>query len=323
MWGGGWQAAQKEVVGKSFEEATGAKVEYVSGNPRDHIAKMLAAKGQEPPFDVVQLDDATEELAASQGLLAKMSEKDIPELKELFKEAFMNGEYGPGFVFTQIGIAYNAERFQQNGVPAPRRVSDLWNPKLKSKVAVPGLGTVMGPIALTATAIEFGGSQADIAPGLAKLKELNPIVYTDSAQVETMFTNNEIWAALWIDGRTYSLAAKNYPIKFVRPIVGNKGLVGLSSFDTVSIVQGTKKTALADLWVRRQLSAEAGVAFAKRGNYGPTNTKAAAELAKDPKYKEQFISDPKDLSKTLRLDNHELNQEIAAWFEKWGKALAK
>lgn len=323
MWGGGWQASQKEVVGKWFEENTGATVEYISGNPRDHIQKLIAAKGGEAPFDLVQMDDVAQELAASQGLLEPMDKNLVPGLKDVFPEAFANKGFGPGFVVIQFGIAYNTEEFKKLGLAEPKNIGDLWEPKLKGKVAIPGLGVSMGPYALTASAVQFGGSQDNVEPGLKKLKELDPIVYTDSSKLETMFINKEVIAAIWIDGRTNSLAAKGQPVKFVRVAAGNSGKVGGSGFDTIDIVKGTKNMDLAKIWLERQFSVEAGTGVTHRDNYGPTNAKAAAELAKEAKYKDTLIISAADMAKTLRIDAKKLNADMNNWVEQFNKTLAK
>jgi putative spermidine/putrescine transport system substrate-binding protein len=322
MWGGGWQAGQHEAMGKWFEETTGAKVEYVAGNPRNHIQKLIAAKGGEPPFDLVHMDDVAQELAASQGLLEQMDPEWVPGMKDVFPEAFANKGYGPGFVIIQFGIAYNTEEYKKLGIPEPKTIGDLWNPSIKGKVAIPGLGVSMGPYAVTASALQFGGSQDNIEPGLQKLKELDPIVYTDSSKLETMFINKEVIAAIWIDGRTNSLAAKGHPVKFVRVEAGNSGKIGGSGFDTIDLVKGTKKKELAKIWVERQFSVEGGMAVTKRDSYGPTNAVAAAELAKEEKYKNTLITNRDAMKKTLVIDAKKLNANINDWVERFNKALA-
>ena len=43
--------------GDLFTKRTGIKIEYIYGNPADHLAKMIASRGREAPFDLVAMDD--------------------------------------------------------------------------------------------------------------------------------------------------------------------------------------------------------------------------------------------------------------------------
>src|SRR5262245_16468766 len=83
MRGGGWNRGLNEFVGKPFMEKTGAKVEYVIGNPREHLAKLVAARGQEPPFDVVQVDDSVKEQLLRLNLVDKVDLSRIPNAKNV------------------------------------------------------------------------------------------------------------------------------------------------------------------------------------------------------------------------------------------------
>ena len=77
-YGGSFTASQKKYVADLFTERTGVKVEYVDGNPTDHLAKMIASKGREAPFDVVYLDDNVQAEAIQAGVLDKIDEKKYP-----------------------------------------------------------------------------------------------------------------------------------------------------------------------------------------------------------------------------------------------------
>ena len=56
--GGSWKDRLCSVFCPKFE-AEGGKVEWVAGNPRILLSKMVAARGQEPPVDVIEVVDST------------------------------------------------------------------------------------------------------------------------------------------------------------------------------------------------------------------------------------------------------------------------
>jgi hypothetical protein len=56
--GGGWQTAVHDFMGIEVEKR-GGKVEYIPSPPRESLAKLIAARGREAPFDVVEMADNT------------------------------------------------------------------------------------------------------------------------------------------------------------------------------------------------------------------------------------------------------------------------
>jgi putative spermidine/putrescine transport system substrate-binding protein len=70
--GGVFTAAQKKYVGDVFTARTGIKVEYIDANPVAHVAKLIASKGREPPYDVVYVDELAEVQAIAAGVVDKV-----------------------------------------------------------------------------------------------------------------------------------------------------------------------------------------------------------------------------------------------------------
>jgi spermidine/putrescine-binding protein len=54
--GGKWRDVVDAHVAKAFEKE-GGKIEYVLGQPANNMAKLIAARGQEPPFDILETMD--------------------------------------------------------------------------------------------------------------------------------------------------------------------------------------------------------------------------------------------------------------------------
>src|ERR1700730_8333141 len=79
--GGAFDYVQMKYVASVFTARTGIKIELVNGNSRDHLAKLVASKGREPPLDIVFLDEDVQVQAIAAGVLSKMTESEVPNLK--------------------------------------------------------------------------------------------------------------------------------------------------------------------------------------------------------------------------------------------------
>src|SRR6266850_907353 len=70
--GGKWRDIVDSYVAKAFEKE-GGKIEYVLGQPANNMAKLIAARGQEPPFDILETMDNFLPQLASGSFLAKLN----------------------------------------------------------------------------------------------------------------------------------------------------------------------------------------------------------------------------------------------------------
>ena len=69
--GGAFDYVQMKYVATVLTARTGIKIELVNGNSRDHLAKLVASKGREPPLDIVFLDEDVQVQAIAAGVLAR------------------------------------------------------------------------------------------------------------------------------------------------------------------------------------------------------------------------------------------------------------
>src|SRR5215469_8135900 len=117
-YGGAFTASQKKYAGDLFTARTGVKIEYVDANSVDHLAKLIASKGREPPFDVAYLDDIAQDQAIKAGLLDRIDANIVTNLREIYDIAKNKDGYGPAMIFYSIGIAYNTQKYTEAGIPA-------------------------------------------------------------------------------------------------------------------------------------------------------------------------------------------------------------
>ncbi len=321
MWGGGWNRGLNEFVGKPFMERTGAKVEYVIGNPREHLAKLIAARGQEPPFDVIQVDDSVKEQLLRLDLVQKLDLARIPNAKHVVPAIVGHPELGPTFMIIPIGIAYNTEKFKAAGIPAPTTWDVLWDPRVAGKVAIPDLNVVMGVHTLMAAAQRAGKSPYDYEAGIAELKKIKlNSIYSSPVEVGTQVTAGNVWVLPWSEGRANELRFRNFPVKYVNAITGGKK--GSMDIDSIHVVRGSKHKALGETYIDMTLDAQAQVKFAKAEGWTPAVTPALELLKADPVYRERLaILDEKGVEQAFRPDWKILNKNWSDIVSKWNRAL--
>src|SRR3954471_18826241 len=109
-----------------YTKRTGIKVEVQFANPADFLAKMIASRGREAPFDIVCLDDDVTAAAIDAGVVAKLDPGIVTNLKHLYPEAVNKDGYGATMFFYSVGIAFNKDKLKQAGIPEPKSWKDLW-----------------------------------------------------------------------------------------------------------------------------------------------------------------------------------------------------
>jgi putative spermidine/putrescine transport system substrate-binding protein len=175
-------------------DAAGIKVIYVAGGAEEWLPRLLAARGQQPPVDVVEVDDQTTPDLLKAGLLAKLDLSQIPNVSQLDKS--MYDDHRVAYWAAEQAILYNADKFRDAGIPPPTRYSDLANPKLAGRVVMPDVSYYSSTYALLGMAFENGGDEANTQPGFDVLARIRPHSYTISAApVVQLFQSGDVWAS--------------------------------------------------------------------------------------------------------------------------------
>lgn len=312
-YGGSFTAAQKKYAADLYTARTGVKVEYIDGNPSDHLAKMIASRGRQAPFDVVYLDDNVQSEAIAAGLVEKFTAADVPNLNLLYDTAKNKDGYGPAMLLYSVGIAYNVKKYEAAGIPAPTSWADLWNPKLAGHIGVPTLDNTMGHAFLVAAEYLNGGTEATPEKGIAKIAALKAQSYPGSSTtVEALMTSGDVWVIPWMNGRTWGLIDKGQPLRFVIPTDG-----AFSGFTSIDVVKGSphRKEALA--YINYVLDPLTQLGQANAVPYGPTNKALAPVLAAYPELAKKFPSSPEDIAKLRKIDwptfNRVYPQAVNLW----------
>ncbi len=320
-WGGDWREMRDRLIGEEIRKRTGATVQYVLGNPADNYAKLIAGTARgELPFDVIEMEDRMPPEMAGGGFLAPLDKNRIPNLRLVPDRLQKNDSVA--FLSIQYGIAYNTEKFAELGLPKPTKWSDLANPKLAGRVAIPELSVSMGPYYIVGLARESGGSEADVSKAWDAIKKLDVLYYfTSSADLSTRMTSGEVWAAVWTDSRAFRLKNKGLPIDFARVnVAGSEGMVG---YNSIGIIKNTPNRELAEMYVNLALDADVQYAMGKWGVTGPTNSEAAKLFEKDEVLAKQVVWSEKDFGRMYQMDWEVVVPNIKGWLNTWNRVVTR
>src|SRR6266545_8320052 len=90
---GTWNEAHRQILAPAFQKATGAAVTQSIILGTDQVARLTAAKGSQPPFDVAIFDSPQVLDAVRQGLIVEYPAGKSPNYKDLLP--VFQGKWGP------------------------------------------------------------------------------------------------------------------------------------------------------------------------------------------------------------------------------------
>jgi putative spermidine/putrescine transport system substrate-binding protein len=311
-YGGSYEEAFKQSVIPGFEKTCSCKVSYIAGSSTDTVAKLKAQQGA-PQIDVALIDDGVQNQAVQAGLLAKLDPKTVTNLANVIDIARLPDDIGVGFSLNATGIAYNTDYYAKNGLPAPKKLADLEDAKLKGKLVMPSITQTYGLGALLIAAKVGGGSESAIDPGFAGIKKVaaNAVTFDTTADVSNYFLQGQAVATVWGNSRVQMLAKKGFPIEFVYPEEGALPLIA-----TVNVVNKAPHADLAQKFVNTLLEPAAQRAMAESNYNGPT----VKGVTLDPALAERVVG--QDRAAELRkLDWALINKNRSAWTDRWNKEI--
>jgi putative spermidine/putrescine transport system substrate-binding protein len=318
-WGGGNRDFVRDKVGVELEKR-GAKVEYVAGSPAESLAKLIAGRGRQIPFDVVEMIDSVVPDFQEGGFLQKIDLGNVPNKK--FLKSFQFDDFKVANWVTQEGIVYNAEKFKELGIPAPTKYADIMNPKLRGKVVFPDVGTGGWVHAIVGMSMAFGGSEANIDPGLNAIKELKARSYfSGSGETEyTEFKNGDIWAAPMHAGWAVQMHKRGIThVKSSHLQMGAKR--GLVKHGYWGVIKGTPAAKAAEYFINTYISADAQEFMTKNRGLVAVNSEAQQRLQSDPLLSEMLLLKPEEIGNVYLIDFNKV--KVPEWTDKWNRMIAR
>jgi putative spermidine/putrescine transport system substrate-binding protein len=217
---GTWSEADRNIIAPAFKQDTGAAVtqSIVLGN--DQLARLIASKGNRPPYDVAFFDAPQVLDAAKDGLIVEYPSAKSPNFKDLLPK--FQDKWGPKITIQVIGIGYNPKKITS----PPKSWNDLWDAKYKGRVGLTALNSQLGIAFLAELNRLKGGTDTNFEPAFKALRELLPNVGAIAANLGAYAT---LWQQEQIDIAPYNfnfvqtLKAKGVPVELSIPDSGAVG----------------------------------------------------------------------------------------------------
>jgi putative spermidine/putrescine transport system substrate-binding protein len=305
IWGGSWRDLVASTAAKTFTEATGVPVEFITGGTIDRLNKAKLAKGS-PESDITFTTSHVGWLYANDGLYEKLDLAKIPHARNLVEQARISPWHIGTWAYVYT-IGYRPDLMK--GV-AFTSWADLWRPEVKGKLAAPDFDPSH---IIVVSAMLAGGDAATWEKGQARLRELKPsfkAFYTNDANSQQLIANGETPVQIILSMNAHYMIGEGVPIELTIPREG--AVLGI---DTVAIMKGSTKTELAYKFIDALLdpAVQAEVARLKKGSpvvsdakLDPATAKLAGVFTTPEQWKQQAI-----------IIDHKLRAEKTAEWRKW------
>ena len=318
--GGPWRDDLAKYVAPKIE-ALGGKVEFVIGSPQDNLAKIIAARGREPPFDVVEILDAQVDQVIEGGLIIPLDYTAIPNASQI--EPWQRTPNAVGNWTTQEVICYDKGKFAELGIPVPTTYKDLANPKLAGRVMLADITGGGGLANFAGMVYAAGGDTNNVKPGLDLIGTIKGAKFWKAGgDVVAAFKAGDIYAAVAHAGwclRAVKFAGAN--VTSAHPKI-NATKTGVLKVGWLGVVKGTKNAAAAMYFINAYLDEEFQVSFAKSSGVWPVNKKAMQRLrTEDPVFVALNNIETADIDRMLRVDYKGVN--VNNWYDQWNRAVSR
>jgi putative spermidine/putrescine transport system substrate-binding protein len=324
IFGGTWQQWQQKVIEPKFTELTGAKVEYTPGAPGLFLSALVAAKGQNVPFDVTPMSEDLFPEANRQGLLIPGTEYDkslIPNADKTFEEIRPNQVHGPSDFISLNGVLYDAAKFKENGLAPPNDWAVLNDPKLAGHIAVPDITFVYRIIYANINNWKTGDPY-NLDGALEWLKAIkDPIIYADFPTLQTRFNSGDIWVVLGSAGYVLRFRAQGKEMEFLVP--DSRGTKIGTTFSSLNIVKGTSKFRLAQMWINLTMSDEIQTAMVEDIGFAASSKVVTEKLRQDPNLTKLVVQDDAEMRVISQTDWAKMGAVLPQWIDKWNRSVRR
>ena len=246
-YGGSLQEPHRWLGDKMEAVHSGLKVRLVPSESQDIVAQIKAAQGYSP-YDAMPNGEPPHLIGIREGYITKVNPSRVPNYDHVFPEFIKKTQgYGVPATFSLIGIAYNKDMVKT----APTSWADMWKDEYKGMTGICRTSSNLGLGTLAVVSKIFGGSESNLEPGWAKLKELGAIAGRSPRVLAQMMEREEIGICpLWNNDAAVA-AEKGLPIRFVKPDPGPVAIVSV-----MSMIKGTRHPDLVNEWMNGIISQE-------------------------------------------------------------------
>lgn len=302
-YGGGTSKVWQDAVATPFKQATGIEVKFDEVDPPTAIR----AHAGKPLYNLALVDTTSGYGLVLAGLLTKLSLADYPELSGVPRKALMFSPDGALMGVSVYSIAYGIA-VNTDVAPASEFTSwkSLADPKWKGKLAInrPPYASILD---LTIMSIANGGTEDNIAPGLALLRSIManaPTVVGSTAQTNQLLMQGEIAAAPYYHTRVWDMRRQG--VKNVEMVIPREGALAINY--AVVVPAGIPLTPEIQKFLQYVSTAAPQMRTEQLAGYLPLNPKATSDnheeaamgMTEDQVRQHLIAADPSTLAQKQR-----------------------
>ena len=273
-----------------------------------------------PTVTICEWDIAVAIQAAAMGLTAPINLDLIPNARDLYEGVFYKADgevYAIAKEMGGVGLIYNEEIFQREGLEPPDSWYDLWRPELSGRVSITAPESTWGTAFLVVLAQLEGGGIENIDPAFEKLKTLLPhihTIHTWSSELAKLMQLGEVWLGTTGDNMGPAMRGQGFPVKWVMPKEGAPDTSG-----GVSIIKNAPYQDVAHDYLNLYFSLEYQIRRVFWSGITSPHKKvwtilSPAQIAERP-------ITPENFDKLIRLDWAKIAEYRDEWIERWHKEL--
>jgi putative spermidine/putrescine transport system substrate-binding protein len=307
-YGGIWAESVRKNFIPCFEQKTGVKVEVITGESADWLAR-IRANPTNPPIHVVALAEADSLRAAKEGLLEQATVQKLPNLADIpdqFHKPW--NDYSVAQNIGAFGVMYNKSVIKDPPATWREFIDNVAAGKYGKRVSLPSGTYTWGPEFIWLVSEQYGGS---VDTAFEKLKDAakNSVVkfWTTPVEALNLFGTKEVDAMVYWDGRAISFIDKgNDWASFYLP--GPKTIAGLAMLSKV-------KNAPDVAWeyINCALAPENQLKHAQTIHYAVPNQKVV--------YPEDLKSKLAPVDKIVIPPYDKIFDQFGGWIERWNKEI--
>ena len=297
----------KAVVEPFMAAHPGVKVIFSGAGNSAQMLGLLRAQKASPQYDVAIMDFSLSRIANAEGLFAKLSVAEEPNLADVLDEARMGDGWGPAVDFDNLVLLYAADM-----QPAPTGIADLLDAKNKGQIVFSPAPNVVGTSVQILTAKFLGQDyKGPLDPVIDALKKIAANVQTWQATPDnyTMIINGQAKLGVGWNARAQFYIDKSGG-KLKSTVMAEGGVLDM---DTINLVAGAKNPEAAKAFIDYALSPEPQVRLAQAMYYGPTNRRAVLP----PALQARTSSAPATLAKMIPVDWNYIASVQDQWAARW------
>jgi putative spermidine/putrescine transport system substrate-binding protein len=303
----------KRVVYTPFEAQCNCKIVLETGTSASRMSKIEARKAN-PNVDLVQTTDFSALEGSKKGLFETLDYKKIKNLNQIydFGRDPLRNQQAIAYTVYSVGLVVRTDK-PSNDITSWK---DLGNPALKGRVLLANITGNQGLAQLFMIDRAWGGMNADMSTGLAKIQELKPntvTYYAQTAQMTALFAQDEAWVAPVGRFGWLNMQKTGKPLKWVVPKEGQVGMMNV-----MSIVKGSKQSELAHKLIDFWLSKEVQTALANELADSPINRNASPK----PEAAAALTWGTAQINSLVFMNPEMVVREQPGWVSSWNKVIA-